>query len=313
MNLIKKYKLKIEARKSYIHNKNKFNYISFKEADTKEEFDEGKDKLGNPIYVKSNLENGIIYFGDPFKFNDDREFRFSILPDNWDDYFFNNKDLRKKFKKSYREDKKFAKFIESLDAKEKLMFKKKIEILNNFFKKIKEVYNTKLAIYCLAPSPYIKYFWKNYTNNFNGICCEYDFNSLNIDDINFTKKIVCYSNKPILLNPEDLMLSADDEFLQNPYFSESFKRRATTKNKELDEKINLSLAKKDKKWKIEKENRLIMCCNDKDKLNKMRRVNILPIKIYIGYQVSREIQDEIINICNHKGIDYEIVGLKKCY
>ena len=66
----------MDAIDSWKNNKGRFNYMSLKNASTIAELEQGIDNVGNPIFVKSNLDKKIIHFGEPSRFNDEREFEF---------------------------------------------------------------------------------------------------------------------------------------------------------------------------------------------------------------------------------------------
>ena len=312
MKDIEKEKLKKEAYESYKSKKNKFNYMSFHKATTIEELNNGEDNFGNKIYIKSNLSNEIIYFGEPINFNDSNEFNFKTNIEDWVDYFSNNPNIKKQILDYYNLNDSLDDFETNLsDSNYKKDFICKRKAFNSIGETIRNIYCKRLAIFCMAPSPYCKHFWDEYCDNFNGICCEYDLNDF--DNSLFFKDYIKYDNSPTIYYPENINVYQAQRLFKHKNFKDSFESKIGTKSKEMIDKIYKAIFKKEERWEIELENRLVIYNENPDELNKLRIMKISPAKIYIGYKVKDELKDFIINLCKQKQIQFEIVNLDDCY
>lgn len=301
MTIEEKKQLIKQAADNYVNCKNRYNYMSFGNAKIVDDmFD---------TYAYKNIKNEIIYFGSPKSFNDEHEFEFKIDYNDWKYILFNNDSTLKKYEKNYEMYKDFDVAVYSLNNKDRNRankFKNDISIrIKNFTEELKNTF----YVYCIAPSYYDSYFWKEYCNDYNGICCEYDivnlFYDYNKNDFHFVHQKVAYSDSnekfiPEYLNADEISLLKTD----NPKYYEYLKYN----HENSDEAFIRLFATKSMDWKCEMENRFIA---NSDSMS-TNYISAKPVKVYIGYNVLNEIKEEYIKMLNSKGIPSEIIYPDDC-
>lgn len=269
---------------SYENNLNKFNYMSLKGINNKNDF------YADTNYVYNNLKNGIIYLNNPLNFLDKKEMKLCFDYKDWEPFFEiiqigkNENDL---MKNNYDLSCMKEKIVETV--------LKELEHANN------EMIGM-MGVFCLAPSCNLKFFWENYADNFNGICCEFSERDLDEDKLaklNISKRKVLYINEKIKFTPEHL-----DPNKVNYYVPDSLKEKICTKYNETNELFSKLFAVKKFEYVYELENRLIKIINNDEE----RKIMMKPSKVYIGYNVSKEVRECLIKLLDENEIEYCIVN-----
>jgi len=299
-----------EAHKSYQELKNKYNYISLKSATTIVELDNCRDSSGKPVYVKNNLEKGIVYFGEPSTFNDKHEFELKFKEENWLEYILPNDYMVNDYKRyGWNLDEYICKCC---SASQRKLVEENRKRLRREGKLISNRRKKELGVFCLAPTYLDKYYWEKYCNNYNGICCEYDINSIKNKAPRAIHLQVKYSNAGVEYLPEYLNPGIDPIGKSN-IKSKLMRDRIGKKLDQTTNVINAMLSTKSKKWEREKENRLVLKLNDSSGVVVFsREVHATPVKIYCGYMVSEEIKEYLKTFCKNKQIAFEVVNKTDC-
>lgn len=241
--------------------RNKFNYYDLSNYN---------DNIEDSHFYQ-NLEKRIIYFCNPSKFNDHDEFMFDFRYDDW-------KEIISK--------KRFPKLQSEL-----------ISVMKN--QTIK-----KFGVFCLANSNDDKHFWdgKNlgYVQNFNGVCCEYDVESILKNNERIMFKSVIYDDSKLPYKPEYVDL---DHLNGTAFLPKKTLCHLGTKHEEYKKVAILTMNLKPTKWKVEKEQRMFILHKDHDGLVFCpREITASPVKIYIGKNVSSSNQEKIIQLCKVRNI-----------
>lgn len=180
----------------------------------------------------------------------------------------------------------------SLDDKYTLVNLKKNQLFFNHVKRLNDedlienlMYQDLDMLICCFAYEQNDFLWNKFGNNYNGVCVEYSVDDLlSIGDICRVK----YVEDKLIFNLRKLLYqmindkAKHSEFLKINIFRE------------------LVISKKDK-FRKESEYRILLKNEDKNKIKKIK-----PIKIYIGHNVAKEKQKEIISICNNE-IPYILV------
>lgn len=296
---------------SWKNNKNKFNYMSLKNATTVKELENGMDCNGNAIFIKSNLDKSIIHFGTPSTFNDEREFEFVCPEMGWLEFLIQDDNYLEIFRAKYNVCNDFDMALAALPEKAQKNINDLRNLLKNFGKYCADKYKDNYGVYCLAPSSYNSYFWREYCNDFNGICCEY-----NVDEICNNKNIirmkVAYSDCGVEYLPQYVNLSNFPDFDKSTFNRELRKKLGSTPEKSKDAILKL-MCTKPEKWIQELETRLVIMIKDRNDTSvNSCDIKAVPTKIYIGDKVSTELKDYLKKYCDSKNIGFEIVSEEDC-
>ncbi len=139
----------------------------------------------------------------------------------------------------------------------------------------------KMGIYSLSKTPLDELLWVHYANSHEGFCIEYDLNTLlkNDGENHVHSFPVSYSKKPPSIGYLDIIKS------------KMIKKFAFYKSK---------------KWKYEKEHRIV---TSKIGLNSY---DFKALKsIYFGLKISEPAKNNILNLLNGRGINFYQIELKK--
>ena len=312
MNIEEKKSILLDGLQNFESVNNKFNYMSLKKATTLNEYESGKDKFGNQLFVKNNLDKGIIYLSEPSTFNDPHEFEFNFDLYEWRDFFIDDDIDMQLFLNEYSHTHNFDLAIRKCSkyTQDKSSYCKKE--FGKFTSKIANQVKDYYGIFCLAPSPYDDYYWTKYCNNYNGICCEYD-NTVFKQDEKLVVTKVAYKDDKVIFIPEyaDINSSNVKSYDNLP---EKLKKRLGKKINDRNDIYIKVCTTKTTSWENECENRVIAQISDRTNVLRSREYQIKPVKIYIGCKVTNDIKNKIIDFCNNSSpkIQFEIVKKENC-
>lgn len=180
----------------------------------------------------------------------------------------------------------------SLDDKYTLVNLKKNQLFFNHVKRLKDEdlienlrYQDLDMLICCFAYEQNDFLWNKFGNNYNGVCVEYS-----VDDLLLIGDIcpVKYVEDKAIFNFRNLLYQMIKNEVKH---SESLKLKIFRE---------LVISEKDK-FREESEYRILLKNEDKNQIKKIK-----PIKIYIGHNVAKEKQEEIISICNNE-IPYILV------
>lgn len=240
---------------------NKFNYSDLSKFN---------DNLEDSFFYK-NLDKGIIYFSDPYYFNDSDEYLFS----------FNNCD--------------WAKLLPNVDKHKMKQEMEKLKKINNDAKHL-------FGVYCLAKKPNENRFWDGkelgYVQNYNGVCCEYDVESILSNDKTIMFKSIIYNDSKLPYKPSYVKGG------NNSKLPDFIKNKLGTEIDEYKKACILSMNLKPTKWSSEEEQRMfIIHKNENGEILCQREVDAIPTKVFIGRNVSKSNVSKIIKLCKEKKIE----------
>lgn len=299
------------AIETYIKCSNNFNYMSLKQIDKLEQLlDEDYCKTHN-VFVLNNLNKQIIHFGQPSKFNDPNEFVLDLPVKEWIDFFSLDAIGKNMLLNALNKNNNFFKSIKIFSKDTQIVLISEKKKLDDLPFKIAKNNRDKYGIFCLAPSPYNSYFWREYCNNYNGICCEYDLSRIHPVDHNFILK-VNYGDK-IIYKPEYISLETIKDLNKFSKCYPNIVNKLKPNSKESFDAAKALMSTKSIKWEIELENRLITCLTDHKGIKQHNAdLHAVPRKIYIGYKVANEIKTYLIEFCDKNEIKWEIVSDEQC-
>jgi Protein of unknown function (DUF2971) len=121
----------------------------------------------NHIHSLENLENSIIFFQSPAKFNDPFDSKYCIIPCSVEDY---EKSVRKAI---FETTPNLP--VEEIEKKTlELCARRKQDDVLTGYKRLKDDHFRRLGIFCLAPNNTEILMWSHYADSHSGICLEID-------------------------------------------------------------------------------------------------------------------------------------------
>lgn len=289
----------------------KYNYIGLKyDSDNSEVKYAISMEEFEKTYFYSNLIEQQIYLSNPSRFNDKEEFYTTIdilevAKLYYDDVNYNI------FKERHKKNKSIDKCIKKLKSDLYIFgtpsYKSLKEIYKEFKKNVNDTMNNikgNIGVFCLAPFHDIDKFWDSktdyYIKDYNGVCCEYEFNNDFFSYNNLEADYVSYNNEKEIhsLNFINFEKNHKDSRITTIFKNKGF----YFNEQERTNMLKRSLFRKDEIWKNENEYRILKTIF----IENERFVKLIPSKIYIGCNVIPEIREWIKNYCEKNNILCEV-------
>lgn len=256
-----------------------------------------------------NLKKDRLYYSTPANFNDPYD---TLLYAN---YFRILGDVAENLNIGMEN------YLKRLDEKDKFLASfgiamwygnKKNDFLENFFQSIhnaarelKESLRNNVRIICFSEDYLSMLMWSHYADNHKGFAIIYDRDII-INADNFTADNTVITKKPLLrpVNYVDQQLDLTEE-LEEYVRAYRMKSLGDVKPPQCHlsvEKLRTTLLEKSQDWSYEREWRVIPRHISLEKPSRLSYMRVRPKTVILGSQCEKNNQEQIMDICDKKGI-----------